>query len=270
MKKYLAISTESEAMQFLKGEIEALGVADPVFENTPNSDHFIALRVLGPHEENIFDLYMGHWPDGHTCFLDAIGAGKNYTGRGLGSAGMKAVLGIMHERSAQYLFLRDVCQDGPSFWSYYGAVPAKEPLALNETITMMLENKEITLEHGDRDIFERAALVAKSCPYLGWRELSQADTLSDSGKAIRHNIFDSFCKTGTGPHAFREAMVIFPAEESTRRILEKRLGAIPVFSRQADAHPIEVMLSSSISQAPEALPTRRSPSHPPSLVACAT
>jgi hypothetical protein len=248
------ITSADEAVQFLKKEIAASGVAEFECKNTPSEEHFAVLKAFVPDATDpnkskpILGLYMGHRPEKNLCFLDAIGVHGEHKGTGLGGAVMKAALGIMHGASAPVLLLRDVIEDGASFWSYYGAVPVKEPVELAARIRTKLYDSSVKLSQHDRKIFELAQEIAQESSFQGWRALSQADELSADGKKVRHEVFNSFCETIVPGGKLHEAMVLFPAEGSTRTILEKRLGKVPVFLRPAGQEPYDI--EESLSKAP--------------------
>ena len=245
--KNALVTSASEAVQFLKKEIAAVGVDNFDCRNTPSDEHFLVIKAYlvnaidSKQSEPILELDMGHRPEQNLCFLDAVGVQGKYKGTGLGGAVIKAALGAVHEASAYVVLLRDVVADGASFWSHYGAVPVKEPTPLAYKIQSVLEGPDTKLSQFDRDIFEAAREIARAAPFQGWRALSQVDELSAEGKQVRHEIFKSFLETIVdGGLKLHEAMVLFPAEKSTRKILEKRLGKIPVFLRPAEREPYNI------------------------------
>lgn len=141
--------------------------------------------------------------------------------KGLGKLALKAALGIAAERKLTTLYLDEVTEDGPSFWSRWGAVPTAPPRGVGACLRETLRKQGLALNDDERASLEAIASRAATQPYPSWQELAQADLTSAQALHLRHHLFDRFCANSM--------MVFHLSDPATREILEHGLGRLPDF-----------------------------------------
>jgi hypothetical protein len=143
-------------------------------------------------------------------------------GLGLGMMAVKCALGLAHEHAADYIVLDDVRYDGPGFWPSLGAMPVREPFAIQGHIEHILglRKKEIT-PVATNEIKEIEALAGYDT-WAAWRALSQTSTGLEDGTFFKQEVFALMCTN--------EKLVLHLDDTETQSILRKRLGDIPDFS----------------------------------------
>lgn len=146
--------------------------------------------------------------------------------KNLGSILFKALLGVACERSISSIFIHQVRTYGPAFWPSIGAVPDESPPDIGFHIDHFIEREKSRLE---RDTIHRLGAIKKIAlnnRYLAWRVLSQShfEFLGERQpfqNRLKLEIFKPLCEY--------QNLIILPGEPSTRAILERRLGALPLF-----------------------------------------
>jgi len=146
----------------------------------------------------------------------------------IGTAMLKAVMGVVYGADVPALVIAEVTGDGRTFWPAHGALPIDEPVTLVSEIDKALAENMAAIPKGSDAFIEilRIRNVAKQNPYRGFRELAQCDIALSNGEGetfplFRNIVFNRMCR--------QMRMVIIPSELGTQKMLSDRLGRIPVF-----------------------------------------
>ncbi len=158
-----------------------------------------------------------------------------HSGYDHGLMGVKAEIGVMKEKNAQWLLAKNVGRKGSGFWAHLGFLPL---LQKHDSLPSLVEKLQDSLEKlfaatdffagtVTREIAENYRIAALHFPLHVWRGASQCPNRNNIDEPGHRLFFETLQADGISDY------ILFPGDSATRRILKRHLGTLPSFPAMA-------------------------------------